>query len=69
LITPNAINVDAGAQFNKATGKNPNPFFHIDDIATPIVSEKATIAPLNIKETVLYDLPTIAGKTYTFVAL
>lgn len=69
LRAPNAIKVAAGTPLKKATGKNPNKFFYIEDIATPIVSEKATIAPLNIKETVLYDLPTTTGKTYTLVAL
>ena len=69
LRAPNAIKVATGTPLKKATGKNTNTFYAIEDIATPIVSEKATIAPLNIKATMLYDLPTTAGKTYTFVAM
>ena len=68
LRTPNTIKLSAGGALKKATGKNTNPFFYVEEITTPIVSEKATIAPLDLKPTVVYDLPTQAGKTYTFVA-
>jgi alpha-L-fucosidase 2 len=60
--------VAAGAPLKKATGKNSNVFFHVEETPSAIISEKATIAPLEIKATMAYDLPTTAGKTYTIVA-
>ncbi|WP_460692152.1 glycoside hydrolase family 95 protein [Mucilaginibacter puniceus] len=68
LRVPNAIKVTAGTALKKATGKNPNAFYYVQETPAPIISEKAPIAPVNIQETILYDLPTTAGKTYTFVA-
>ncbi|MGY3214076.1 glycoside hydrolase family 95 protein [Mucilaginibacter sp. HD30] len=67
LRAPNAIKVTAGA-LKKATGKNSNAFFQVEDTPTAVISEKATLVPLNLKETMVYDLPTAAGKTYTLVA-
>ncbi len=67
LRTPNAIKINAGGSLKKATGKNTNAFFFVEEITTPVVSEKANIAPLQLKETVVYDLPTVAGKTYTLI--
>jgi alpha-L-fucosidase 2 len=68
LRVPNAVKLSAGGALRKATGKNTNPFFYVEEISTPVVSEKATIAPLQLKETLVYDLPTVAGKTYTLIA-
>ncbi len=68
LRAPNAIKVTAGAALKKATGKNPNVFYYVEDTPTAIISEKATITPPDLKPTILYDLPTTAGKTYTLVA-
>jgi len=67
LRAPNAIKVTAGA-LKTAKGKNSNAFFQVEDTPAAIISEKATITPLTLKETVAYDLPTTAGKTYTLVA-
>ena len=69
LRTPNAVKVTAGVALKKATGKNPNIFFAIEETPKPIISEKAPITLPDIKPTVLYDLPTTKGKTYTLVAL
>ena len=68
LRVPNAIKLSTGAALKKASGTNTNPFYLVETIATPIVSPKATITPLDLKATVIYDLPTQAGKTYTFTA-
>jgi alpha-L-fucosidase 2 len=40
----------------------------VEETPAPIISSKANIAPLQLMETFVYDLPTQAGKTYTFVA-
>lgn len=68
LRAPNAIKVTAGTPLKKATGKNSNAFFQVEETPAAIISEKATITPLTLKETMVYDLPTTAGKTYTLVA-
>lgn len=62
LRVPNAL------KGMKATTKEktPNPFFAIEDIPQPVVSGKAKLAPLVLKETILYDVVTLPGKTYTF---
>jgi len=69
LRSPNAIKLSTGVALKKATGKNTNTFYYVEETPAPIISDKANIEPLQLKETIVYDLPTQAGKTYTFVAL
>jgi len=52
----------------KANGKNPNAFFQIAAIKEPLVSPKANVDASFIKETIVYDLATQAGKTYVLRA-
>lgn len=66
LRVPNALKLSTGAVLKVATGKNPNPFYQTEEMPAPIVSEKATIKPLELKTTQLYDVPTQKGVTYTF---
>ncbi len=68
LRTPNAMKLSTGGGLKKATGKNTNPFFYVEETPAPIISYKANTAPPELKETVVYDLATQAGRTYTFVA-
>jgi alpha-L-fucosidase 2 len=68
LRTPNAIKLSTGATLKKATGKNTNAFYYVEETPAPIISDKANIASPELKETLVYDLPTQAGKTYTLVA-
>lgn len=44
---------------------NANPFFGLQQIARPMVSEKAPMRGFELKESYLYDIPTVAGQTYT----
>ena len=67
LRTPNAMKSVTGDVLKKATGKNSNPFFQVEETPAPVIAGKATIAPPELKETMLYDLPTVTGKTYTLV--
>jgi alpha-L-fucosidase 2 len=53
----------------KAKGDNTNPFFQTEKAASPIISNKATITLPQLKPTWLYDVPTVAGKTYAFILL
>ncbi|AUD03637.1 glycoside hydrolase family 95 protein [Spirosoma pollinicola] len=66
--TPNALTISKGTAPKMASGQNPNPFYQIEPTPAPIVSEKATSTAPVLKETMLYDLPTQAGKLYTLVA-
>lgn len=67
LRVPNEMKLDNGT-LKKATGKNANPFYQVEETAAPIISEKAKITSPELKPTLLYDLSTQAGKTYTLVA-
>ena len=49
-----------------AQGENSNPFYGVDAIAKPIVNPKAKLTDTRIPVTTLYDMPTQAGKTYSF---
>jgi alpha-L-fucosidase 2 len=68
LRVTNEMKLNTGVALKKANGKNANSFFQVEETSAPIVSEKATITPPELKETIIYDLPTVAGKTYTLVA-
>ncbi|HTM93633.1 MAG TPA: glycoside hydrolase family 95 protein [Flavisolibacter sp.] len=68
LRVPGEMKLSTGAALKKATGKNTNSFYQVEETPAPIISDKASIAPLNLKETVVYDLPTATGKVYTLVA-
>jgi alpha-L-fucosidase 2 len=67
LRVPNAIKLSTGGALKKATGKNTNSFYQVEETPAAIVSSNAAITPLELKETMLYDLPTVTGKTYTLV--
>ena len=69
LRVPNEMKLSNGTVLKKASGENTNIFYQTKKIATPIISGKAKIILPQLKETWLYDMPTIAGKTYTFVSL
>jgi len=69
LRVPNAMKLSAGGVLKTATGKNSNSFFQVEETPAPVVSSKATITATALKETMLYDIATQAGKTYTFIAL
>jgi alpha-L-fucosidase 2 len=68
LRTSNAVALNAGSGLKKASGKNTNAFYEVEETPAALVSDKATIVPLELKETMVYDLPTQAGKTYTLIA-
>jgi len=68
LRMPNAMKLSSGGALKKATGRNPNPFYQTETTPAPIISPKANISLPELKETLLYDLPTQKGKVYTFIA-
>ena len=68
LRTPNGIKLSNGSALKTAAGENPNSFYQVEETPAPIISAKASFAAPALKETMLYDLPTVAGKTYTLIA-
>jgi alpha-L-fucosidase 2 len=50
----------------QATGINPNPLFKTHEIPAPLISEKAKLNPVGVKETLEYDLSTEKDKEYVF---
>lgn len=46
------------------TEPNPNPLFHVDQVAKPLINQTAKLNPVELKTTILYDLQTERGKEY-----
>ena len=66
LRTPNTVKLINGVLKN-ASGNNTNSFFQVTATPDPIISSLASISTNDLKQTFLYDVPTIAGKTYILV--
>lgn len=58
-----------GGKLVKANGKNPNPFYQVEEIQPPVISPMAKITLTDVVSTPQYDLLTEKGKVYTFVAV
>jgi alpha-L-fucosidase 2 len=67
LRVPDELKLNNGTALREAVGKNSNPFYKTEKIAEPIISEKATITPPDLKKTFVYDIATEKGKMYTLV--
>jgi alpha-L-fucosidase 2 len=65
---PNALQLSKGGELKNASGQNPNPFYYTESTPAPVISDKANVQALALKETLLYDIPTQSGKVYTLVA-
>jgi alpha-L-fucosidase 2 len=63
IRVPNSVKASFG--LTVAKGNNTNFFYQIEEVKKPIISDKAKLNKLNIKETFLYDFQTTAGKIYT----
>jgi alpha-L-fucosidase 2 len=62
------IRSEGDAALKPARKQNPNPFYQIPEIIRPLITEKAKLNPVQVQETFEYDVPTQAGKIYTFNA-
>ncbi len=65
LRLPNKIMLADGTQLQQASGTNPNPFFATADIKKPLIAKPAIRNKADIPATLLYDLLTKPGETYT----
>ncbi|WP_281297506.1 glycosyl hydrolase family 95 catalytic domain-containing protein [Flavobacterium limnophilum] len=68
LRLPNAMKQNSGADLLDAKGENPNPFYFVAETPTSIISEKATIKPLELKPTIVVDIPTKKGTIITLIS-
>lgn len=66
IRVPNQMQTDGAVRLKRAEGGNPNPFFYTTATPDPIISPQAKMESPLLKETWLYDLSTIKGKTYQF---
>ncbi|MCW3082518.1 MAG: hypothetical protein JWR87_3948 [Segetibacter sp.] len=69
LRVSNALKINNSASLKPASGKNPNTFYAISETPAPIISDKARLNKLDLKETKLFDFATRAGKTYELVSV
>lgn len=58
-----------GKNLAVAQGENPNSLQQPGDTAKPVISEKASLEGVQLAEVFEYDIPTRAGKRYTFKAI
>jgi alpha-L-fucosidase 2 len=68
LRVPNALKQLDGKRLALARVKNANPFYQVDEVLPAVISQKATITPPTLKETIVYEIPTDSGAIYTLVA-
>jgi len=68
LRVPNEMKFVNGELLKKANGENKNPFFRIESTPPAIISAKVNIPMPELKETLMYDVPTQKGKVYTLSA-
>jgi len=68
LRVPNEMKLNNGNELKKAKGENKNQFYQVEEVATPVISPKATITPPELKNTVLYDISTQKAKIYRLVS-
>jgi alpha-L-fucosidase 2 len=67
IRVPNKMIMENGDILKTASGENTNEFFQTENTPAPIVSAQAATNIPVLKETFLYDIQTLAGKTYSFV--
>ncbi len=65
LRLPNALKIE-GLKRVDTEGVNPNPFYQIETIKTPVVVDKTKIKVPNMPITELFDINTKAGGVYEF---
>ncbi len=67
LRLPEGLLLHGQTELKDATGDNKNPFYQVNQIKTPIRSEKAELKGYEVPNTYLVDFKTRRGKEYFFV--
>jgi alpha-L-fucosidase 2 len=60
------INLKSKTQLKNSTGENPNEYYQVNSIKTPLVSEKAELKGFPVPETQIFDFNTEKGSIYIF---
>lgn len=60
------IQFKSNPKLAEANGENPNKYYQVNSIKTPLISEKAELKGYKIPETQIFDFETKAGKSYSF---
>ena len=63
------LKAEGNAALVQAKGENSNPFYQLPGVKKPLVSPKAKLNSIKMRETYLYDFRTEAGKEYTLVSV
>jgi alpha-L-fucosidase 2 len=67
LRVPNEVKSNDGFVLNQAVGENKNPFYQLARVPVPVISSMASVVQPKLRPTLLYDLTTEPGKTYTII--
>jgi alpha-L-fucosidase 2 len=67
LRVPNALHLTKGRELKNAIGVNQNPFFQLEDVQSAVIAPGANVVLPLLKKTLVYDLPTQAGKKYELI--
>lgn len=59
------IKTDPG-KLTLAKGDNSNPFYEKSAIQNPLLSSNASLKPPSLRKSYVYDIPTKAGRSYTY---
>ena len=58
----------SGKELREAAGKNANPYYAVPAVHQPLISSEAVLQMEPVPETVLYDVMTKPGKSYSFMS-
>jgi alpha-L-fucosidase 2 len=62
------LTAENGTTLIQAKGGNRNPFYQVPQIKKPLISPKAKLETVRLRNTFLYDIETKPGEEYTFVS-
>jgi alpha-L-fucosidase 2 len=69
IRVPNEVTLINDSMLKPASGVNTNPFFAKAEIKNPLIVDTSKLNPVILKSTLLYDLPTKPGETYTIICV
>ncbi|MCB0565191.1 MAG: glycoside hydrolase N-terminal domain-containing protein [Phaeodactylibacter sp.] len=67
LRLPNSLKLEGKGILQPPTGKKTNPYYQTKNIASPVISGQAQLNKLQLPPTMVFDLLTEPGKTYSLI--
>jgi alpha-L-fucosidase 2 len=64
IRTLNRLKPDGQFELVQTEGESPNPFYMVPHIKKPLISDKAQMNSVDLGASYLYNIATVAGKTY-----